>query len=117
MTDIQKVRALIGAVNSDIFSDAEMQVFLDLQSGSILLAAALALDSVAAQTDTTPHEVSIGKFQYSAGRAQIKPLREQAEAFRQLEYNTPAIATAEENLSDFSYYEMLRNRALRNAPE
>ena len=115
MTDIEKVRTLIGPTNSAFFTDDQMQFFLDLQSGSLLLAAAVALESLAASTDVTPKQVTIGKFEYSVGRAQIKQLTAQAEAFRRLEYETPACAVIEEGGSEFQRLEMLRNLILRNS--
>src|SRR5690242_9592496 len=114
MTDIEKVKTLIGSLNAEQFSNEDIQTFLDLQAGDVILAAALALDSLAARQDSQPKQVSIGKFQYSVGRSQIKPLREQAEAFRQLAWNTPACLVIEENLSEFNYYEMLRNWAMKH---
>ncbi len=118
MTDTDSVRVLIGDdpvdVSKQSFTDEEIGVFLDVEQGDLLLASALALDAMAAKADITPHQVSIGKFQYSAGRTQIRQLTQQAEAFRQRAYNTPAFAVIEENLSSVNALLMLRNSILRN---
>jgi len=120
ITDVQRVRILIGDTLQDTngdpigtFSDNDIQVFLDVSGGSLFLAAALALDSLAARAEATPHQVTIGRFQYSAGRTQIRQLTAQAEAFRKLEYDTPACAIIEDNNSDFAALEMVRNQILR----
>jgi hypothetical protein len=113
MTDIERVRTLIGPTNSAFFTDDQISFFLDLQSGSLLLAAAVALESLAASTDVTPKQVSIGKFEYSVGRAQIKQLTAQAEAFRKMEFETPACAVIEEGLSEFNRLTMLHNLTLK----
>jgi hypothetical protein len=118
MTDAEKLRILIGDNPADEsqqeFSDEELGVFLDVENGELLLAAAMALDALAAKADITPHQVSIGKFQYSAGRTQIRQLTAQAEAFRKRAYETPAFAMIEENLSDANQYVILRDQILRS---
>jgi hypothetical protein len=120
MTDADKVRVLIGDNDPDTnkwqFADADLATYLDVEQGDLLLAAALALDAMAAKADVTPHQVSIGKFQYSAGRTQIRQLTQQAEAFRKRAYETPAFAVIEENLSTVNELLLLRNQILRNFP-
>ena len=117
MTDVQKVRVLIGDTGTDLtkqsLTDDQLEVYLDIEFGDLLLAAALALDAMAAKADITPHQVSIGKFQYSAGRTQIRQLTQQAEAFRKRAYETPAFAVIEENLSSMNELIILRNWVLR----
>jgi len=118
MTEAEKVRILIGDDPADHsqqqFTDDELGVYLEIENGELLLAAALALDTLASKADITPHQVSIGKFQYSAGRTQIRQLTAQAEAFRKRAYETPAFAMIEENLSDSNQYLILRNQILRS---
>ena len=116
--DVSRVRVLIGDyVPSDTskqtFSDDEIQVFLDATGGSLFLAAAVGMDTLAAKQDVTPVEFSIGKYQQSTGRTQIRQLTQQAEAFRQLEYNTPAWVIIEVNNYSFDELEIIRNRILR----
>jgi hypothetical protein len=116
VTDSDRVRVLIGDFNqtSPTFSDAEIGVFLEVTGGSLFLAAAVGLDTMAAKQDVTPVEFSIGKYQQSTGRTQIRQLTQQAEAFRQLEYNTPAYAIVETDNSSFAQLDIIRNRILRN---
>jgi hypothetical protein len=116
MTDVDKVRVLIGDDPTDItkrqFTDDQIAVYLEVEEGDLLLAAALALDTLAAKADVTPHQVTIGKFQYSAGRTQIRQLTLQAEAFRKRAYETPAMAMIEENFG-VNELQILRNQILR----
>jgi len=113
VTDIDRVRVLIGDRDSSTFQDDDIQTFLDVSNGSLFLAAAVALDTMAAKQDVTPVEFSIGKYQQSTGRTQIRQLTQQAAAFRDLEYNTPAWAIIETNNSPFTALEIIRNRILR----
>jgi hypothetical protein len=117
MNDTDKVRVLIGDDPTDItkrqFTDDQIAVYLEVEDGDLLLAAALALDTLAAKADVTPHQVTIGKFQYSAGRTQIRQLTLQAEAFRKRAYETPAMAFIEENFSGMNELIILRNQILR----
>jgi hypothetical protein len=116
LSDSDKVRVLIGDYlqTPSTFSDDEIGVFLDVTGGSLFLAAAVGLDTMAAKQDVTPVEFSIGKYQQSTGRTQIRQLTQQAEAFRQLEYNTPAYAIIETDNSSFAQLDIIRNRILRN---
>lgn len=116
LSDSDKVRVLIGDYQQTpaTFSDDEIGVFLDVTGGSLFLAAAVGLDTMAAKQDVTPVEFSIGKYQQSTGRTQIRQLTQQAEAFRQLEYNTPAYAVIETDNSSFARLEIIRNRILRS---
>lgn len=117
MTDIQAVRVLIGDNgSSQHFDDASIQLFLDLQGGSKLLAAGVALDAWAASIGTTLKEQRIGDFTDSSGRNQVSSLQAQAEAYRELEYNTPAFDFASENYNEFTQYDIIRNYILRTAP-
>jgi hypothetical protein len=116
MTDIQKVRILIGDTGSAVFTDDEMQAFLDMQSGSLFLAAALAVDAEAAKVSANLVEVRIGDYLNQSGRNQVAGLQAQAKAFRELEYNTPAFDFAEENYDEFTQYDIIRNYILRTAP-
>lgn len=82
-TDAGKVRLLISDVDEDnhVFDDAEIDVFLDLTGDVVLLAAALALETVAA------NEVLILKYVRSRGLDLDGPsvgreLRQQAKQWR-----------------------------------
>jgi hypothetical protein len=117
VTDVEKVRVLIGDQTSpQKFADSDLQLFLDLSEGSLLLAAALACDSQAAKVAATLKEQRIGDYQDSSGRNQVTALLAQAEAFRKLEYETPAFAIAEEPLSSMNSLIIIRNYVLRMEP-
>jgi hypothetical protein len=118
MTDVEKVRTLIGdpAGASQKFTDDQIQFFLDTSSGSLFMASALACDSLASKVGATLKEVRIGDFLDSSGKNQVQVLQAQAEAFRNLEYNTPAFAIVEEDLSDFNALIIIRNYVLRTNP-
>ncbi len=118
MTEIEKVRALIGdpAGSNQQFEDSAIQAYLEIESGDLLLAAALALDALAAKAEVAPQEFSIGKYQQSDGRAQVRQFTTLADSYRERAYNTPAFAVAQENLSEFNALIMLRNSILKTLP-
>lgn len=116
LTPIQAVRTCIGDKNAVQFSDDEIQFFLDSQGESIFLASGAALDAWAASIGTILKEQRIGDFFDQSGRNQVSALQAQAEAFRQIEYNTPAFDFAEENYNEFTQYDIIRNYILRTAP-
>jgi hypothetical protein len=115
VTDIDRVRVLIGDYNTNpaTFTDDEISVFLQVSGGSLFLAAAVGMDTMAAKQEVTPVQFVIGKYEQSTGRTQIRQLTQQAAAFRDLEYNTPAWAVIETNNSPFTALEIIRNRILR----
>jgi hypothetical protein len=113
LSDVEKVRVLIGDRDASTFQDDDIETFLEVSGGSLFLAAAVALDTMAAKQDVTPVEFSIGKYQQSTGRTQIRQLTQQAAAFRDLEYNTPAFAIIETNNSPLTELEIIRERILR----
>lgn len=114
MTDAQKLRLLINDQDSSEFSDDQLQAFLDVHDGSLFLAAASACDALVSKYSRIPvTQVSIGGFQTTSGRTQMRYLETMAERWRQLEYDTPAFAIAQENLSDFNQLIMIRNYILK----
>jgi hypothetical protein len=114
MTDVQKVKLLVFGNEADTtFTDTQIQAFLDLQSGSVFYAAATACDSLASKVGANLKEVRIGDFTDYSGKNQVTSLQAQAKAFRDWEDNTPAFSIAEEGLSEFNYYIMVRNNILR----
>ena len=116
-TDVDNVRLLIGDRTApQNFSDSDLQTFLSLQSSSVLLAAAMALDALASQKGASLKEQRIGDFVDSSGKNQVSALQAQAEALRQIEYDTPAFDFAEENYNEFTQYDIIRNYILRTAP-
>ena len=121
-TNWGKVRYLIGDITQATasFTDEELQGFLtfsgmtapDGQTQSIFLAAALACDSMASQVARTMEKFAIGDYDNDESK-KYDALKNQAQKFRDLEYNTPAFAVAEENLSGFNELEIIRNFILR----
>lgn len=111
MTDIEKVRLLTGTTASD-FSDDEVQAFLDMSDGSLLMSAALLCDSRAAEEAAGAQSVSIGDFTTS-NKSGSASFAAQAKAFRELEYNTPAFAFAEPNFTTPGAIQLIRNQILR----
>lgn len=117
MTDIEKVRTLIGdpAGADQTFSDAEIQLFLDLSNGSLLLATALACERLAIVAAGTAQQTKLGDYTVSFKNSDVS-FQTQADRFRDLEYNTPAFAIIEENLSSFNELTIIRNYVLRTEP-
>lgn len=116
MTNIQAVRTLIGDQGSTLFTDAEIQLFLTTTNNSLYMSACLACNSLAAKVGSNLQEVRMGDFVDSSGKNQVTALRAQADAWKQLEYDTPAWAVIEENLSDFNALIIIRNFVLRTCP-
>lgn len=101
MTDIEKVRLLIGDSTAPYhYTDAQIQAFLDMADGSIFLASAIALESWAAVLTSSADSESIGDYSYSKKEADNK--LKLAERYRQNEANTPAMDIASMNLTSGS---------------
>jgi len=69
MTDILKVRLLIGDTGSVQFTDAQIQAFLDMASGDLLMAASYALEAWAASITSSYKSEKIGDYAYSSDDA------------------------------------------------
>ena len=120
---IGQLRLVLGdtAQGSAKFSDEELQAFLDMEYGSLRLAAADAYTALAGKlpfatlaSGISAESVKMGDFEASAGTAdKATALLKLADSLRELEYNTPAFAVAEENLSGFNEATILRNWILR----
>lgn len=91
--DIGTVRALIHDLVVDgvaHFDDDTLQIYLDLESGDVRMAAADALDAWAAKLAEEAHDVSIGDYRENlTGRA--RAMGERAAALRAAAENTPAL--------------------------
>lgn len=113
-TDAGKVRALIGDtdITNPQFTDDEVAAFLLLNNGSLLLAAADALDAMAAKAARGASITKLGDYQLDTTDAATQ-LQSLAEKLRDREYNTPAFAVVEDNVSGFSELEIIRNYLLR----
>ena len=72
MADKDKVRLLIGDTGSIQFTDAEIQAFLDMASGSVLTAAGFALEAWAASITGGLTSEKIGDYSYSKKDAEQK---------------------------------------------
>ena len=121
MTDIQAVRTLIGDQASASFTDTEIGLFNQLAGvngagAEYYLAASIALGAIASKVSTNLQEVRIGDFVDSSGKNQVTSLRAQADAYKQLYYDTPAFAVIEDNVSDFNALIIIRNFVLRTTP-
>lgn len=115
MTLIQQVRLLCDDQTSVIFTDAEVQTFLDLNSfyagnDQVFMAAALACDQRAIGAASTSG-LKIGDF--STNKGIVTDFQQAADKYRDFIMNQPAFAVAEENLSGFSELEIIRNFVLR----
>ena len=97
MTDIEKVRLLIGTVISATYSDTQIQAFLDM-AGSVNLAAAMAIEAWAASAISSMESEKIGDYSYS--KRGIDNALAIADRLRTVEAETPSITWAEMNLTD-----------------
>ncbi len=95
MTDIEKVRLLIGTVVSATFSDTQIQAFLDM-GGSVFMAAALALKSYAATMIEALKSESIGDYSYT--KSAIDNALKLAANYEDRDAKTPAFDWAEMDL-------------------
>jgi len=97
MTDIEKVRLLIADTGSVQFTDAQIQAFLDMAGGSILIAAAYALESWAASLTGSLTSEKIGDYAYTKKEAEGKATL--AKEYKRQEAETPYLTWAEMNLT------------------
>jgi hypothetical protein len=138
MTAIQIIRALIGDVSASLFSDNDLNAYLQMAGANIapatnssnsgtndtdfgmateyLFAASLALRAAASKTAANLQEIRIGDFMDSSGRNQVKALNDAADAYLKMYYETPAWAIAETNESDMNSLITIRNFVLRTNP-
>ena len=98
MTDIEKVRLLIGDTGSVKFTDAQIQAFLDMASDSILLAASLALEAWAASLTDSLTSEHIGDYAYTKKGAENKIAL--AKKYRDEESTNPAFEISEMDLAE-----------------
>ncbi len=101
-TDRGKVRLLIG--DTDItpttdaqFSDEEIQAFLDLASGSLLMAASYALESWASAVSGNMKTERIGDYSY--GKDEAKTKSDLAKKYREEDASKPYLTWAEFDLT------------------
>ncbi len=97
MADIEKVKLKIGTVISATHTDIQIQAFLDIEGGSIRLAAAEAIEAWAASAISGMESERIGDYSYS--RKSIDNALALAKRLRDDEANTPAMDWAEMDLA------------------
>ena len=95
MTDLEKVRLLIGDTGSVQFTDAQITAFLEM-GGSVYEASALALEAWAATLTESLMSEKIGDYAYTKREANNK--MELAARYRNTAFTTPAIDWAEPDL-------------------
>lgn len=83
-TDIGKVRLLIADTGATVFSDAEIQALLDMESQSVMLAAADGCDALAALYARRSKKLTVLDIQVDFTQA-AKDLRAQAKQLRENE--------------------------------
>jgi len=91
MTDIEQVRLLIGDTGSVQFTDAQIQAFLDMASGDVNMAAAIALEAWAAELASKMGSETIGDYSY---KRQVDNMLKVADRLRKVATETPASAVA-----------------------
>jgi len=98
MTDIDKVRLITGdrAPAAEVYSDADIEVFLE-DEGSVRLAAAALLEAWAALYMLNADAEKIGDYSYS--QKIVDRMLNLAKRLRDTEASTPALAWSEMNLS------------------
>jgi hypothetical protein len=138
MDPITIVRTLIGDLASAIFTDDNINVFLqmsganmtplqnwasqgtnDAQYGLVteyFMAASLGLRAYASKVAANLQEVRIGDYMNSSGRNQVTALTAAADKYQDLYYNTPAWAIIESDSSDLNALVIIRNYVLRTNP-
>jgi len=97
MTDIDKVRLLIGDIGSVQFTDAQIQAFLDMAGDSILIAAGYALEAWAASLTGGLTSEKIGDYAYTKKDAENK--LKLAMEYKKQESEKPYLAWAEMDLT------------------
>jgi hypothetical protein len=138
MNPLTILRTLIGDVAAAVFSDADLNVFLqmsgnnmsplnnfassgsnDSQYGMVteyFFAASLALRAYASKVSQNLVEVRIGDYMNSSGRNQATALAAVADAYMKLYLETPAWAIIELDSSDLNALVIIRNYVLRTNP-
>jgi hypothetical protein len=114
-TTTGQMRYLIG--DTDLtkanFQDEDLAAIFNLSpDGSLYLACALALDSLANKAASKLNNIVLGTLKIDQ-TSKVAALKAAAAGFRDLEYNTPAFAIIEDNLSSMNELLIIRNRILR----
>lgn len=114
-TDLGKVRMLITDRDSvnPIFQDEEISAFLSLEDNNVRLAAAQALETIAANEVLVLKVVKTLDLE-TDGSKSGKALLELAKSWREMEAASGSFAIAEMVVDQFSWRERIRKEALRS---
>ncbi len=123
MTNVEILRLLINdQAKVEFPDDSSIQGFLTAAAmregltgdGDMMLAASLAIGSLVAKyASVETQSVSIGGFQTSQGRSQVRMLEQQRAAFYQMYLDQPAFAIAEEASTHMNYWLQIRNQIVK----
>jgi hypothetical protein len=115
LTDRQKVRLLVGDVDSSsqIFTDDEVDYFLDDAANDVKLAASLACFSLAANQALIDRLLETGEFKTDRRGISARFLALGNQYKEEVE-SAPATGCAERGVSAFAYEQIVRNAALRS---
>ncbi len=118
-TDAGKVRLLcfdtdVAVADHRFFTDDEINAFLTLADGSVLLAAAEALDTIATSEVLIQKRLTLLDLK-TDGPAEAKELHARAESLRDRSLTSEAPDWAELVLDTHTYSERIMNEALRDA--
>lgn len=113
LTTIEKVRLRIGDSDSEIFTDAEIQDFLDENGSDILLASAAGLEAEAASAAIVSKVEKIGGFNIDKSKIPDVLLKT-AKRYRDMAggMGTPAIDAIEQSLTPGNYVKIVENARL-----
>jgi len=114
-TDIGRVRLLIQDTDdaARLFSDPEITAFLDLSESNVRLAAATALEALAADSARLAKMVKTLNFAQDTRQA-AATLLAVANQLRESDSKIPAFAIAEQSVSDPNRWEIDANYDMRN---
>jgi hypothetical protein len=112
------VRALIGDLDtaSPVLTDAQIDTFLSLHESDVFMAAAQAMNAIAASKALLSKMIKAGDYSENLSAA-AKECREMAKSFRELADSIPADAQAEQFLTTFNEQDILINKAYRGETE
>jgi len=105
-TDIEQVQLLIGDTSADVFSVAEIQTFLTMEDSVVKLAAATALDAMAASQSLIAKIFKTGTW--SVDRSKISAaLQAVAKSLRDAIDSEPSVGVVEMAITEFQQEEIM----------
>ena len=122
--DIGKVRLAIADIDTTtttgarstwtvLFTDEEIEVFLDQADDDIWMAASYALNSIAASRSMLAKVLKLGDFSEDLSKL-ADSIRAQAKVYAEKAMSEPAGAAAEIAQTDFTYRDIVYNQQLRS---